>query len=68
LKKITLIIADDVYKELKSNQGVRMLTGSAYGIQDAFIVKLIEAIDRGDKEANIEYRKKSERKRNSKKE
>ena len=47
MKKITLLISDKVYKEIKKSQGVRKLTGSSYGIKDEFISKLIESIEDG---------------------
>ena len=59
------MIADDVYNELKSCQGVRMLTGSAYGIQDAFMVKLIESIDNSENEIEIKHKEKNEKRTRS---
>ncbi len=58
MKKITLLIADDVYSELVSCHNVRCLTGSAYGIQDAFMMKLLESIDKGESEIEIKYKEK----------
>ena len=58
MKKITLLIDDDVYKELKNGMGIRYLTNSAYGLEDAFITKLIKSIDKGEKEVEIKYKDK----------
>ncbi len=58
MKKITLLIADDVYNELQSCQNVRFLTGSAYGTQDAFMIKLLKSIDEGKTEIEIKYKEK----------
>lgn len=58
MKKITLLIADDVYEELRSCQSVRLMVGSAYGTQDAFMMKLLESIDKGESEIEIKYKKK----------
>lgn len=59
MKTITLNIADDVYKELKSSMQVRMLTGSSYGISDAFIKKIVSSIENGDTNIDIKYKEKS---------
>ena len=58
MKEITLKISDEVYRELKSSQGVRILSGSAYGIQDAFVNKLITSIDNNEKEVEIKFKEK----------
>lgn len=47
LKKIILLLDDDVFAELKSHLMARGLTGSMYGVVDEFAVKLIEAIEKG---------------------
>jgi hypothetical protein len=58
MKKITLLIDDDVYKELVSMMSARIMTGSAYGIVDAFMSKVMEHIENGDTEAEIKYKDK----------
>jgi uncharacterized membrane protein len=60
MKTITLNIADNVYKELKKSIGVRMLTGSSYGINDAFIKKIVNSIENGDTNIDIKYKEKDE--------
>jgi len=54
--EVKLKISERVYKELKSSQGVRILTGSAYGIQDSFVNKLITSIDNNEKEIEIKFK------------
>lgn len=58
MKKITLLIDDDVYNELRSCQSVRFMTGSAYGIQDSFMMKLLESIDEGKTKIEMKYKEK----------
>ena len=57
IKTIILKIADDVYKELKSNQGLRMMVNASFGIQDEFIRKIISSIDNDITEVKIKYKK-----------
>ncbi len=58
MKEIKLKIDDDVYGELTRGMNVRIMIGSAHGIQDAFMAKLIESIDKGDDEVEIKYKDK----------
>ena len=58
MKKITLLIDDDVYRDLKNTIGIRMLTGNAYGVQDAFVKKLIESVDNNEVELELKYKNK----------
>jgi len=62
VKKITLIIDDDVYQEVKSGFGAHCLAG-AYGIVDAFTGKLIKAIDQGKEEETFSFNKKAKEER-----
>ena len=61
MKEIVLKIDDDVYKELKNNIGVRMLTGAAYGYIDAFMAKLVESVDKKDKELVLQFKNKDKK-------
>jgi len=54
MKKITLIFPDDsVLGELNSALNVKGLCGNAYGILDAFMVRLLKGIERGDVSWNV---------------
>jgi len=56
MKKITLKIDDNVFNELKTNQGFRIMLDSSYGIQDEFIQKIISSIEDGGSEVKIEFK------------
>ena len=60
MKKITLLIDDDVYKELVSMMSARIMMGNAYGLQDAFMSKVIKSIDEGKTEIEIKYKDKKD--------
>lgn len=58
MKKLTLLIDDDVFKELKNSLAVSMIAGTAYGIQDAFILKIIKSVDNKETELEIKFKDK----------
>ena len=61
MKKIRLIIEDDVLRELKSHCNVRAITGNFGGIADIFIRKLIEKVDDNKKEWHCHYKNKEDK-------
>jgi len=62
MKKIRLIIEDDVYKALENYINVKGITGNFGGIADAFISKLIIKIEDNKKEWHCSYKKKEDNK------
>ena len=56
MKKIKIKIEDDVYKSLKQATQVKGMTGNIGGIVDSFIIKLVEAIDKGLDEEHFKYK------------
>lgn len=64
MKKITLLIADNVYKELRGSQMFRMMLDNSFGIQDEFIKKILSSIENNEKEVEIKYKDKEDAKDN----
>lgn len=60
MKKIELHIDDKVFKELRSHVGIKGMCGNLYGVIDAFNVKIIKAIENGDKELHLSFKKRKE--------
>jgi len=58
MKKITLKIDDDVFGKLRSTIIIKMASGNFTGTIDAFIKKLIDKIDEGNKEWHCKYKHK----------
>jgi len=58
MKKIILIIEDDVLKELNTHCNVRAMTGNFGGIADGFIKRLIGKIDDNKNEWHCRYKNK----------
>lgn len=58
MKKIELEITDDVYTEIKTAMSVRRLSCAAYGVLDAFIVRLIDEIDAGNDKLTLKFKEK----------
>jgi len=56
-KEITLKIPEDIYKELKSAMTVKQLAMTAYGIQDSFMYRLLDKLEKGEKIWEVQYRK-----------
>ena len=48
-------MSDEVYADLKSHTSVRGLVQGLYGAGDAFLVKLIECMDKGLEEKHFHY-------------
>lgn len=59
MKKIVLILDDDVYRDLRAHMTVRGLAQTAYGIGDEFLIKLIESIEAGMEEKHFFFKKKA---------
>ena len=59
MKTIKVKIEDDVYKSLKQAIQVKNMTGNIGGIVDSFIIKLVEAVDKGLVEEHFKYKNKT---------
>jgi hypothetical protein len=57
MKKITLEISDEVFKELKSGIWVRGLSDALFGVQNEFVMKLIVAIEKDQEVLVVEFKK-----------
>lgn len=53
MKKITITISDMALKELRTTMSIRGMTCESYGLVDAFMVKMIKAIENGKSEIDI---------------
>jgi hypothetical protein len=60
VKKITLKIDDDVLGRMRSDISIKMMSGNFAGTIDAFIKKLIDQIDGGNKEWHCQYKNKND--------
>ena len=60
MKKITLKIDDDVLGRMRSDISIKMMSGNFAGTIDAFIKKLIDQIDDGNKEWHCQYKNKND--------
>ncbi len=60
MKRITITLDDEVYAALKSHMGIRGIVQAAYGISDAFMVKLVESIESGLEEKHFSFVPKTE--------
>ena len=58
MKKITLKIDDDVLGTLRSSISIKIMSGGFAGTADSFIKKLIDQIDKGNKEWHCKYKHK----------
>ena len=56
MKKITVTISDKVFAELRTHMGLRCMSGEACGVPDAFLVKIIKAVEDGDSEVGIKMK------------
>jgi len=61
MKKITLKIDDDILGRKRSDLSIKMMGGNFAGTIDAFIKKLIDKIDGGNKEWHCQYKNKKEK-------
>ena len=61
MKNITLKIDDDILGRMRSDISIKMMGGNFAGIVDAFIKKLIDQIDDGNKEWHCKYKNKKEK-------
>jgi hypothetical protein len=60
MKRILLKIDDEVYENIKSLMLIKMISESAYGEVDEFLILLIKSIDAGKKEVSIIKKKDEE--------
>ncbi len=56
MNKISVVISDNVLNELRTHMSLRCMTGGASGVLDAFVVKIISAIDDGESEVGIKMK------------
>ena len=58
MKTITLDIEDDVYRDLRTQAGLRIAMGESHGIVDAFVALLIKSIDEGTERKHVQRKAK----------
>jgi len=56
MKKIVLNIDDPVLNEIRTCLGLRIMGGSAGGIQDEALAKIVKAIDNEEKEVTLQFK------------
>lgn len=56
--KITITMSDEVYRRIRQALQVRLLSGAAYGLVDALVSKVIDAIEKGQTELTLDKVKK----------
>jgi hypothetical protein len=57
-KRITLDIEEETFLTLKNAIAVKGMTGNAYGILDAFVMKLVKKVDEGEESWYVEKKSK----------
>lgn len=62
MKTIRLEIEDDVYRQLQTGMGLRIMTGNSGGIVDAFVSAVVKAIDEGLEVKRLEFKPREPRK------
>lgn len=55
MRKINITMSDEVWADLKSHAQIRGLVQASYGASDAFVVKLVEYIEKGLEEKHFHY-------------
>jgi hypothetical protein len=60
MKKITITIDEEVYNELRSAFTVKGITGNLYGTSDAFMYRLLDALEKGKTEESFAFKHKKE--------
>ena len=60
MKQILLKIDDGVFAELHSMQFARQMSGSAYGVQDEAMAKILDALDKDEPELVLKFKNKKE--------
>lgn len=62
MKKVTIIIEDNVYDNVRSVLGLRKAMGNFYGELDEFLGRLFAGLDKGEDPIHFQYKKDKERK------
>lgn len=60
MKEIKLQIPDEVFTDLFSAMSVKGMAGSAYGVLDAFLYALLDRLNKGVTEWEVNYKKRGE--------
>ena len=61
MKTITIKLSDRVFKELRTHMIIKCNIDEAYGTTDAFIIKLIKAIEHGADEVTFKIKKREKK-------
>jgi len=56
VKRLHLIVSDEVAAELRNSVGIKGLTGNAYGTSDAALSKISKALSDGDRVCTLDYK------------
>lgn len=56
MKRLHLIVSDEVVTELRNAVGIKGLTGNAYGTSDAALDKISKALKDGDREVILDFK------------
>ena len=57
MKTITLHIHEDVISELDTELTLKTMAGNSYGVEDAFVMRLLSALATGETEKEIKFKK-----------
>lgn len=60
MKKIVLEIEDRVFKDLQSSLGLAKIAETSGGIRDAALSKILAALEEGQSEVELKYRRTGE--------
>ena len=56
MKIVTIHISDKAFKDIRTHMSLKCTTGETCGVVDAFVVKIVSAIDDGDTEVGIKMK------------
>lgn len=56
MKTIILEISDKVYNDLMDLSGLRVMVDKSFGIIDASIGRILEAVENGDEKVILQYK------------
>jgi hypothetical protein len=59
MAKLTLEISDEVVARLRSQLSIKAMVGNLYGLEDALVVKMVEAIEKKMESVKIEFKDKT---------
>ncbi len=61
--KIELEISESVFEEIKSSLACKFMAGSAYGILDEVMKKVVQSLENGDETLSLQFKAELPRKK-----